>query len=567
MNRKITFCLIITFLLTTFAAADNISVPSGPMPSYPTIELAIAAAGPTDTILVADGNYTPFSPDGYDFGGKDIELKSVNGPQNCIINCNNAGRAFYFHNGETPAASVEGFTIKNGSSYYGGAIECEIDSSPTIYNCIITNNAAVYGGAIDCFYSSPVIENCIITSNTSDFDGGAIECEIESSPVIKNCLIINNTAGIYGGAINCYDTSSPRIKNCTIASNTGDANLGGIYADGTSGPAIKNSILWNNGDDIYGTTDVNYSCIQDGDAGTGNNISTDPIFRRGPYPSDGNYYLSQIDANQLSDSNCINTGDSNAADVFGGSNSSITTRTDNVPDSNIVDMGFHYPAGAEANYVLITLVDPNGNYGTIDPCLPAPGQICKQFAEVRLHAVPDVNCHVVKWTGTDDDNSTDVNNIVTMDANHTVIVKFSSILTYKLTTYALDANGSIDDYNAQPFVQHTVVDINAHPIPGYVVKKWFKGNTATFDINDANIAYDPCSSNPCTLPVAMESDTTVAVQFEPNSIKHWFTPLVVGGLGGHGAIDPNIHARYPEGMIVQLKAIPAYGYKVKQWTG
>ena len=161
--------------------------------------------------------------------------------------------AFYFHNGETPGAVVDGFTIKNGNAYYGGAIECE-EASPTIDNCIITNNIAAYGGAIDFFYTSsvifqPVIKNCIITNNSSDSDGGAIECSSESSPEITNCLIAGNTADGYG-AIDCYDESSPEILNCTIADNTGYAGRGGVHATNASSPTIRNCIIWNNGDDI-----------------------------------------------------------------------------------------------------------------------------------------------------------------------------------------------------------------------------------------------------------------------------------------------------------------------------
>ena len=41
-------------------------------------------------------------------------------------------------------------------------------------------------------------------------------------------------------------------------------------------PLIDNCILWNNNDDIY-HCDATYSCIEDGDVGTGN-IDDDPCF-------------------------------------------------------------------------------------------------------------------------------------------------------------------------------------------------------------------------------------------------------------------------------------------------
>jgi hypothetical protein len=554
MNRKITFCLIITFLLTNFATADLLQVPT---PSYPTIEAAINAAIDGDEIRVADGSYTPFSSDGYDLNGKLIWLHSQNGPQNCIINCNNTRRAFYFHNGETSEAKIEGFTIKNGNAYYGGAIECEIDSSPTIIGCIITNNIAVYGGAIDCFYSSPVIKNCIIANNTTDLDGGAIECGSESSPVIKNCLIINNTAGGYG-AIDYFDGSSPAITNCTIANNTGDANLGGVHATDGSMPTIRNSILWNNGDDIYGAT-ATYSCIQDSDAGTGN-IHTDPIFKTGPYFSYGNYYLSQTDAGQFNNSPCIDTGLGSPTVLDTGHR---ITRTDNVDDSGTIDMGFHYQNSSNANYVLTTAVDPNGNFGTI---LPASGQVYKQFTDVTLTATPNnSNYRVEKWTiDANDVNDTNTTRIITMDSDHTVTVKFGSTICY-LTTYVISGNGSISPSYPPPssnsFPKNSQHTIYAYPTDPntYGVNRWLKGETATFDINDSN-TYTVSDGPNTTYPAFyLTTDTTVAVEFG----RYMLDPRVTGG---NGTVSPR-RGYQPARKTVTLTAEPSYGYKVKQWTG
>ncbi|MGA2915959.1 MAG: S8 family serine peptidase [Sedimentisphaerales bacterium] len=559
MNRKIAFCLTVTFLLTNLAAAATLHVPA----DYPTIEAAIAAVSNplTDTIVVADGNYTPLSSNGFEIAGLPIRLKSENGPQNCIIDCKNIGRAFYFSNGVSSNAFIDGFTIKNGSNYYGGAIECEINCSPTIKNCIIKNNAAVYGGAIDCYYfSSPLIQNCIITNNTADFDGGTIECDSQSSPDVNNCLIAENAAGLDGGAIDCFDTSSPKIRNCTIANNIGDANHGGIYADASSSSTIINSILWNNGDDIYGSAVSSYSCIEDGDTGN-HNISFNPLFRPGPR---GNYYLSQKAAGQLTDSNCIDIGSTTAVAIFGSANS-FTTRTDNVPDSGTVDLGFHYSAAADANCTLTVSVEPN-EFGSIakDPNLA----LYKRYAEVNLPVtVTDPNYHVGKWIiDSVEVNDANMARVITMDSNHTVIARLSSIIMCELTTLPADSNyGSIDLYNSQRFVQHSSIDVNAYPIPGYVVKKWFKGNTATFNINDPCIAYDPDPLNPNRFSITLDSNTTAAVQFEPNSITHRLTPSVVGGQ--HGTIDPNKRTFYPEGMIVQLKAAPYSGYRIKTWGG
>jgi hypothetical protein len=66
--------------------------------------------------------------------------------------------------------------------------------------------------------------------------------------------------------------SSPTVVNNTLCSNEA-AYVGGIYCI-AGAPAIANCILWANGDGLFGCS-ATFSCIEDGDAGTGN-IATDP---------------------------------------------------------------------------------------------------------------------------------------------------------------------------------------------------------------------------------------------------------------------------------------------------
>jgi hypothetical protein len=584
MNKKLIFSLALTFLLTSIATATTRNVSSGG--PYTTIQAAITAAvSGVDDVNVADGNYTGTGNRNLDFGGKAITVHSANGPANCIINCGgtSGNRAFYFHNGETSASVVRGFTIINGNTDYGGAIECYgyyLQASPTIDNCIIKNNTAIFGGVIDCFVASPVITNCIITNNSSAYDGGAIECESDSAPKITNCLFANNTAG-GNGTIDCYDFSSPVIKNCTIANNTGSSNFGGIYTT-SSTATIRNSILWNNGDDIYGAT-ATYSCIQDGDTGTGN-ISTDPMFRIGP---SGNYYLSQTAAGQLANSPCVNGGGDAVTAIYNPS-TSFTTRTDYVPDAGQVDMGFHYSSsGATVQYKLITQVNAGGG-GTVDPNYPAPGQNYLQYSEVSLHATPISGCKFMKWQ---DANTATPGTfrvtpgpnevyVVALNADRTVTANFSTLATYKLITYVHDGNGTI--LNVDPNNYPDPLDTRAHFIPqdtnaiitvkpntGYVVKQWLTGNTATFDINNpATYTVIPGSVNSYTAHIG--ADTTVAVEFK--SKQYVLTTYVdisyfpdSGGII-HGTISPK-RGLYPVGTTVELVANPDNGYKVKAWGG
>jgi len=67
------------------------------------------------------------------------------------------------------------------------------------------------------------------------------------------------------------------------------------------------------------------------------NIDEAPLFVTGPL---GDYYLSQTAAGQDEDSPCVNAG-SDTAENLGLD--TRTTRTDQAPDTGIVDMGYHYP--------------------------------------------------------------------------------------------------------------------------------------------------------------------------------------------------------------------------------
>jgi len=107
---------------------------------FDSIQEAIDAGTGEETIItVLDGTYTGLGNRDIDFYGGAITLFSLNGPANCVIDCENSGRGFDFHSGETKETIVAGFTITNGQADYGGAIRC-VNSSPRIANCVISDN-------------------------------------------------------------------------------------------------------------------------------------------------------------------------------------------------------------------------------------------------------------------------------------------------------------------------------------------------------------------------------------------------------------------------------------------
>jgi len=226
----------VTYYVST--VGDDTNTGLSPSEAFRTIAHALSVAQDGDTIIVADGTYYEHD---LDFQGKKIHLKSANGPTNCIIDCQQQGRAFHFHSGETADSILEGFTIQNGKvSNDGGAILCENNSSPTISNCTFSGNNAVCGGAICCYQSSLTIQNCAFSSNSArNGAGGAVSCGFLSNGTITNCTFSGNSADDYGGAIECWDNSSLTITNCTFSGNSANDWGGAIFCDTSTLTAIN----------------------------------------------------------------------------------------------------------------------------------------------------------------------------------------------------------------------------------------------------------------------------------------------------------------------------------------
>ncbi len=223
-------------------------------------------------------------PDTYyeaiNFGGKAITVRGTD-PNDwdvvaaTVIDVNDAN-SYGVQLGGGLSSTLAGLTVAHANDAGITA------GTETITNCIIRDN---YGNGI---YTddAPTVINCKIYNNRDTAIGAnGDDCD----PIVKNCLIYRNSVGIafeYG--------DNAEIHNNTIVYNP----YGGI-ASGDGDPAISNCILWGNGDDLYGCN-ATYSCIEDGDAGTGN-ISSDPNFID---DVNDNYHLN-------SGSPCIDVGDPN----------------------------------------------------------------------------------------------------------------------------------------------------------------------------------------------------------------------------------------------------------------
>ncbi len=206
---------------------------------FDSVQEAINKAVLGNTVIVLPGVYTGKNNRNIEFLGKPIIVRSRDSPENCIIDCQNLGRGFYFHRREVENSILKGLTITNGKESNGAGISCINKSNPTITNCIFTNNLANrYGGGI--------------------YNG-------DSSPTLINCTFSKNSAGISGGGMTNHMNEGTKVSNCIFWSNSPE----------------EISLL------AEGKSEITYSNIQGGWPGLGN-INKNPLFAD---PNNGDYHL------------------------------------------------------------------------------------------------------------------------------------------------------------------------------------------------------------------------------------------------------------------------------------
>jgi hypothetical protein len=242
-----------------------------------------------------------------------------------------------------------------------------------VRNNLITNNVATGGwtGGVLIEASTPLIEHNRILSNSTPFEGAGVAASFNSHPTLKDNLIAGNSAGVSGAGVRLRDVEATLINN-TLVGNIG-AGSDGIYATSQSTTSFTLITLTNNiivshsyglrvGDqggagvtatiaynDVVSNVTTNYNGLTN-PTGSNGNISINPLFVNGV---DGGYYLSQIAGGQAVDSPAVDAGSSTA---IGLGLDDRTTRTNSLPDTGAVDLGYHHrPVGVRKVYLPVSL--------------------------------------------------------------------------------------------------------------------------------------------------------------------------------------------------------------------
>jgi hypothetical protein len=340
-------CLVAALIAIVPAASATVHHVPG---DFATIQAAIDAAASGDTVKISCGTY--YECDLLLKGG--ITLRSDTGLPDCVaivqpdpFACDDI---LVFSSAETSV--IEGIEFADGSSdNSGGAIDA--NGPLVITRCSFSSNAAMMGSGgavyangevsfVDCSFISnraafnagavyasggPVtflrctfvgnravdgnggavvgsvrsFYDCAFTANGSTFDGGALDCDVDS---IVGCLFVNNwndndpgwTA--VGGAARLYGSGSPFISQSTFYGNdAGGLNVHGsaIGLVGSGHGTIDRCVIVNNYSaeavycgpnasltvecsDIWGNLDGDWTGCIASQSGQDGNISVDPGF-------------------------------------------------------------------------------------------------------------------------------------------------------------------------------------------------------------------------------------------------------------------------------------------------
>jgi len=265
--------------LSSCLAQSTLRVPA----DRTTIQTAINDVSSGGAVIVAPGTYL----ENLNFNGKALSLESEQGAAVTIIDGRNAGSVFTFDNGETHLSRVSGFTIRNGETGLGGAINA-LGASPTIVDNIITGNAS---GAIWGNGSSMVLQRNLFTGHSTCNSWGVVAFVNESSPTIKNnvfagnrCVALNitvpegsipevsnntfvdNDVGLFVGPQ--VRTDSHIYRNNLFYLNGIGVEVGYAYGFAAHFPTLLNTLNFGNTANYVGFTDP---------TGANGNISVDPL--------------------------------------------------------------------------------------------------------------------------------------------------------------------------------------------------------------------------------------------------------------------------------------------------
>ena len=260
---RIASILIACLGFSSLLSAAEIRVPE----DHATIQGAINAANPGDTVSIAANTYAINSP--LNFNGKAIELLGRDGASNTILDGGSSNTILIVQ--DVSGGTIRGLTFLNGQAtetFHGGCLALR-NTTATVRNSRFENcrtidgNASSSGGAIkvtddpnNAIRSNPLIESSVFLNNRSFSQGGAIHVIGATARIIGNTFTGNIVAGepeSGGGGVKASFTEGAAVE---VRDNTFQDNeatfAGGAISAFASDMDIVNNIITGNGNGRFG---------------------------------------------------------------------------------------------------------------------------------------------------------------------------------------------------------------------------------------------------------------------------------------------------------------------------
>jgi parallel beta-helix repeat protein len=213
---------------------------------FSTIQAAIDAAAPGDTVSVAPGLYSG----GITNNGKAITIESTGGAAVTTISGSSQGSVVNLaaEAGETPV--LRGFTITDG---HDGGVTTNGGPALIENNTITGNTASAGAGAgIRASASAATIRGNTITDNgahccSGGTGGGGILLISGGTATVRNNVISGNSTSGNGGGISMFSAGTPVIDGNTISGNSDSGcDAGAMWLANASNAVIENNVIVNN---------------------------------------------------------------------------------------------------------------------------------------------------------------------------------------------------------------------------------------------------------------------------------------------------------------------------------
>ena len=232
--RLLAAALLIAALAPRAAEARRRLVPR----EHRTVQAAIDAAQPGDTVVVAPGTY----PGPIELR-KSLVLLADGGPEKTILDGGDSVRVLHVEG--VHRGAIIGFGIRGGKANGGGGIQIVRDTTFSVGGCVLTKN---WESAIGVWASNEIaISGCKVSNNlgsgvrVNDTIVAVFDCEFTGNegheggglflsnarlmiPLRNNLFTGNRAKGGVGGGVCAADSSEGTIVNCTFRENTSDVS-------------------------------------------------------------------------------------------------------------------------------------------------------------------------------------------------------------------------------------------------------------------------------------------------------------------------------------------------------